>query len=72
MGYASVALELIKTFARDSLGLHTLAAIAASDNTPSVRLFTRCGFRKSGILTGWLRIEGDTYADAVLFHSTLQ
>lgn len=61
-GYASSAIELIKSYARDTLGLRQIWATIAADNVPSIALFESRGFEQCGRRKGWLR-RGSDYID---------
>ncbi len=57
-GYAGEMLQLIETWCRQELDLHQLWCTITTDNQRSIRLFTRAGFRKTGIRYAWTRREG--------------
>ncbi|MDE6528310.1 MAG: GNAT family N-acetyltransferase [Muribaculaceae bacterium] len=65
-GYASEAMLQLADYCLTSLGLHSLVAVVAADNTPSIRLFTRCGFTLRGTLAHWLRLRPGVYSDAAI------
>lgn len=65
LGYAKEALELICDYAFCYLHLRQLTAHVVSDNEPSMRLFTSCGFVRCGLLKDWLFVEG-VYKDVAL------
>lgn len=67
-GYAADALRLLLKYAFGFLHLKQLYAHVPADNIPSVKLFTSCGFRQSGLLKGWLRAE-DTFKDVLLMQN---
>lgn len=69
-GLATQALILAIEYSRDVLHLHQLAAIVPRDNTRSMRLFERTGFKASGCLRSWLHL-GDMYSDAVILQLML-
>ncbi|MDE7344523.1 MAG: GNAT family N-acetyltransferase, partial [Alistipes sp.] len=52
-GYASEALELLKGYARRTLGLHQLWCDVGADNEASLRLFGRAGFVRTGCKRAW-------------------
>lgn len=70
-GYAREAMLQIADYCTCSLGLHSLAATVAADNTPSLKLFASCGFSRRGTLYNWLRIGSGNYADAVILQIDL-
>ena len=53
--YASVALDLLKKYARELLNLHQLYASVPEDNFASLQLFRRAGFEECGLHKDWLR-----------------
>lgn len=69
-GIATQAISLAMEYGRDVLHLHQLAAIVPRDNSRSMRLFERVGFKTSGCLRSWLR-RGDSYRDAVILQLML-
>ncbi|MFI3240921.1 MAG: GNAT family N-acetyltransferase [Bacteroidales bacterium] len=64
-GYGTQALTLANRYATEVLGIHSLAAIIATDNTPSLKLFTACNFTPTATLKDWLK-RGTTYIPAHL------
>lgn len=54
-GYASEALNWLSAYATDIANLHQLFAEITSDNEASLRLFTSCGYRQTGLLRDWVR-----------------
>ncbi|MDR2469906.1 MAG: GNAT family N-acetyltransferase [Tannerella sp.] len=58
-GVASEALHLIRDYAFRFLGLKQLYAFVPERNEPSLKLFTRCGYRSTGRLTAWIKGETD-------------
>ncbi len=65
-GYALEALKLLIDFSAKTIGLHQLAALIASDNIPSIKLFKSAGFKSCGCLRSWVKI-GRKYSDVLLF-----
>lgn len=59
-GFASAALRHVIGIAFDpaQLGLERLEAVAAVENIASRRVLEKCGFRREGIATGLLIIDG--------------
>jgi [ribosomal protein S5]-alanine N-acetyltransferase len=57
-GYMQEGLELVKTHAFRSLGLHRLEANIQPDNQRSIALVRRCGFVKEGISHAFLYLAG--------------
>ena len=65
-GIATQAITLLTEYAFDVLRLHQVYAYIQADNEASLKLFARCGFTRSGVLSGWVaRKEG--FADACIF-----
>lgn len=56
-GRATDALALLIEYAFSFLKLHQLYAHIPTDNEPSKALYTRCGFKESGILKDWIVTE---------------
>lgn len=65
LGYGTQALTLATRYVTDLLGIHTLAAIIATDNTPSLQLFTACAYTTTATLKEWLK-RGNIYIPAHL------
>lgn len=57
-GYGTKALELIIEHGKTYLGLHQVYAEIPDYNEPSLRLFEKCGFERTGIKKDWIRREG--------------
>ena len=53
-GIARAALDKVGRYVADNLSMHSLAAIVAVDNGPSLRLFESAGYTVSGRLRSWL------------------
>ena len=53
-GYASEALCLLADYASKHLGIHQLYALVPQDNTASVALFKKCGYKETATLQDWL------------------
>ena len=69
-GYARAAIEAIKSYAREVLGLHQVWASIAADNAASIALFEGCGFERSGVRREWLR-RGDGWVDQIEYQALL-
>lgn len=69
-GAATEALRQIIEICKDTLGMHQLAVMVPRDNTPSMRLFEKLGFKTSGCLRSWLR-RGKKYEDVVILQLML-
>lgn len=70
-GYGRRSLKLASDYAGNFLGLHQFYAIIPCDNTNSLSLFNKCGYKTTGQLTDWLRI-GNTFRDAVIMQLQLK
>ena len=68
-GFASGALRLLVAHLF-ACGIEKLDAIVAVDNTASLRVFDRLGFRREGLLHASYRSIGDGILDEVLFGLT--
>lgn len=69
-GIGISCLSIIETYARDILSLRKLGARIASFNDRSIRLFTKSGFRRAGLIPGWL-ICGGKETDVQIFYKPL-
>ncbi len=54
-GFASDSVQLIVTYATETLGLHQLYANVAADNLSSISLFEKSGFSLAGTKVDWLK-----------------
>ena len=61
-GFGSQVLKLIQDYAFIFLHLRQLYAYIPQSNTSSMKLFTNCGYTKSGCLEQWLKC-GDRFED---------
>lgn len=66
LGYASEAIQLMKTYAFDQLGLLQLYCTVGAENIPSIRLFTSQGFTQIGLRKNWIFKNG-IFTDVVDF-----
>lgn len=57
-GYMSEAIGLVASYAFDTLRLHRIEAACIPDNTRSIRVLEKAGFRREGLLRSYLRING--------------
>ena len=69
-GYATDALTQVLRYAKRVLHLHQLYAYVADNNTPSLNLFSKCGFQVTAELTDWL-YDGTQYHKAWLMQTFL-
>lgn len=65
-GFASQALELLIDYSFNKLNLHQLFANITTDNTKSLDLFTKHGFKKIGIKKEWIFSKG-SFKDEISF-----
>lgn len=63
-GHATAALRIIGDYCRQNIGLHRLAATVATDNSASLALFEKGGFKITATLPKWIRRPDGTYTDA--------
>lgn len=61
-GYATQALDLIKNYAFNFLGLYQLYAYVSVKNKYSLQLFENVGYSNAGILKNWILVN-DIYED---------
>jgi len=66
-GFASEAIELVKTYARETLLLHQLFCNISASNNESVNLFEKCGFEKVGTKKQWNRISKNQFEDEWMY-----
>ena len=57
-GYMSEVVPSLFPFAFGELGMHRIEAACLPDNTASIRLLQRCGFREEGLAKSYLKING--------------
>ena len=66
LGYGTIAIQLIKNYAFNVLGLHQLYCSVGVDNTSSLNLFESVGFEKIGLRKEWRFINGK-FSDVIEF-----
>lgn len=69
-GFATDALAALSNYALSTLGVKQLHASIAEDNLPSIRLFEKAGFEKSGIKKNWLKTK-DGWKNELFFQKML-
>lgn len=69
-GYAFDALETACGYAAKHLHLHQLWCNVGSDNTASLRVFTKAGFEQSGVKRAWNR-TAEGYEDEIILQKIL-
>ncbi len=65
-GYGTEALKLLINYAFTHLQLHQIYANIMAHNTPSIKLFTKLGFKEVGVKKEWRFVNG-TYKDEILY-----
>jgi [ribosomal protein S5]-alanine N-acetyltransferase len=65
-GLATEAISAMIRFCFQDLGLHRVQAFIHPDNTPSLKLIEKLGFRREGLLRENLRV-GDEWRDDLLY-----
>jgi len=58
-GVASEALQLLTAYCFNTLNLHQLYCHITPDNQPSIDLFSKSGFERSGICKHWINHGGE-------------
>ncbi|HUH51900.1 MAG TPA: GNAT family N-acetyltransferase [Flavobacterium sp.] len=66
LGYASEALELLIDYSFEVLDLHQLHCDILSENTNSLMLFQKFGFKEIGNKKDWI-FDGQNYKDELLY-----
>ncbi|MDE7346760.1 MAG: GNAT family N-acetyltransferase [Muribaculaceae bacterium] len=69
-GLGVKAIELVKVYSRNRLGLHQLTATVARQNEAARRCYNKAGFECSGSRVDWLRIP-DGWVDVDLLYCRL-
>ena len=69
-GFGTESLALLKTYAKNVLGLHQLYANILEDNVASITLFEKQDFKKIGVKKDWRR-EGDNFKNELLYQHIL-
>jgi RimJ/RimL family protein N-acetyltransferase len=49
-GYGEAAVRLLIRYAFDSLGLHRIYLLVLENNQAAIRMYSRCGFEREGVL----------------------
>ena len=65
-GYAFAAVEKMLGYCRHNLALTQVCVYVAADNSASLALFRKAGFRMLARLEKWVRRSAGTYADAIM------
>lgn len=69
-GFALDAIELVKKYARDIVGIRNLSATIIEDNQASIQLFEKAGFEKIGQRKKWFN-KGDVWLDELIYQCEL-
>ena len=69
-GFGMEAVSLVCNFAFDALGLHQIYANVHEDNVPSVRLFEKLGFERTGLKKDWTIANGK-FKNELLFQKIM-
>lgn len=70
-GLAIEALQLLAHYAHQQWNIQQLYADVRADNTASLRLFDKAGYRKVGTRKRWLR-QGEQFVDLALYELLLK
>lgn len=65
-GYASEAIKLCVEYAFTHANVHQVHATITEDNKPSIKLFEKAGFIKSGVKKDWIFNQG-TFKDEYIY-----
>lgn len=65
-GYATRALTLLWEYVCERIGMHQLVAVVPVENVYSMKLFEKCGYKRTATLQSWVRVGSD-YKDVALF-----
>lgn len=65
-GHAFQSLQLLMDYAFTHLDVHQLYANITEDNTASIALFEKLGFKKQGVKRDWIRAAG-TYKNELFY-----
>ena len=65
-GYAGQVLMLLEEYTFRFLNMRQLYAIIPERNNSSIRLFTKTGYRQTGLLEDWLAFDGSFYPALIM------
>ena len=65
-GLGTEALRLLANYVSSHLGIHQLYALVPENNTASVALFRRCGYKQTATLQDWLN-SSEGWQSAIVF-----
>lgn len=71
-GHGKAALESLLQYIMQHLPLHQVYAYVSDDNEAAKKTFRKAGFQQQGVLTDWIAIPHQGYADAILFQYLFQ
>jgi len=66
-GYALQALNQMRIYAVNVLGLRHLGAEISCNNTAARKLFEKAGYTMCGTLSGWWHEKGEIYSDLLIY-----
>lgn len=69
-GFAIDAIELVKKYALDIVGIRNLSATILEDNEASIQLFEKAGFQKIGQYKKWFN-KGNGWLDEFIYQCQL-
>lgn len=70
LGFGTEALRAIADYCRTRLSLHQLHCTVGAENVASRGLFEKCGYKASGRLKSWIRLDG-RFTDAYIYQLML-
>lgn len=68
--YATSAIKVLCAYSKEHLQMHQLYAEILTENEASIRLFEKCGFRRTGVKKDWIMQNGE-YKDVAVYQRTL-
>ena len=68
-GYATLAVKAVLAYAIETMGLNRVEAACQPENSASIALLQKAGFRREGLATDYLKINGE-WRDHILFAVT--
>lgn len=66
-GYAFEAIEILKTYVKETLLMNQLYCNISESNFESIALFEKCGFQKIGIKKKWNKISATHFEDEWMY-----
>ena len=71
MGFGTEILVLMEQYVKEFLHLHQLYAYVSSKNEPSIKLFSKAGYKQTCTLKNWLMI-GNEFVDTKIFQKIFE